>query len=258
LNGSLVVPLHGERGDEGAARQVVGAYGRKLLDNLRVGTPKHLYLPGPHRGVLNREGIEGEREVILCEALLDALTFWAAGYRNVTSCYGVHGMTDELLAALKTCGTQRILIAFDGDEAGDRGAEAVAKQLMSEGLECFRLRFPKGEDANSYALAVKPAAKSLSVVIRSAEWMGTGIRYIQALLGHAELSTTQIYTQVSIRKLKEIHTATHPAKLRTAAVSAPEINTAQNVAAPTAEDVLAVLAAEALEEDEADDEHEHG
>jgi DNA primase len=174
LNGSLVVPLYGERGDDGEPRQVVGAYGRKLLDNLRVGTPKHLYLPGPHRGVLNREGIEGEREVILCEALLDALTFWAAGYRNVTSCYGVHGMTDELLAALKTCGAQRVLVAFDGDQAGDRGAEAVAKQLMSEGLECFRLRFPKGEDANSYALAVKPAAKSLSVVIRSAEWMGTG------------------------------------------------------------------------------------
>jgi integrase/recombinase XerD len=33
------------------------------------------------------------------------------------------------------------------------------------------------------------------------------------MLGHVSLETTQIYTQVSIRKLKEIHTATHPAKL---------------------------------------------
>lgn len=39
---------------------------------------------------------------------------------------------------------------------------------------------------------------------------GADIRYIQVMLGHAELSTTQIYTQVAIRKLKEIHTATHP------------------------------------------------
>jgi integrase/recombinase XerD len=42
---------------------------------------------------------------------------------------------------------------------------------------------------------------------------GADIRFIQAMLGHADLKTTQIYTQVSIRQLKEIHTATHPAKL---------------------------------------------
>ncbi|ODS24330.1 recombinase XerD [Candidatus Endobugula sertula] len=41
---------------------------------------------------------------------------------------------------------------------------------------------------------------------------GADIRFIQAMLGHANVSTTQIYTQVSIRQLKEIHTATHPAK----------------------------------------------
>ncbi len=46
---------------------------------------------------------------------------------------------------------------------------------------------------------------------------GADIRYIQAMLGHAELSTTQIYTQVSIRKLKQIHTATHPGRLRESA-----------------------------------------
>jgi integrase/recombinase XerD len=42
---------------------------------------------------------------------------------------------------------------------------------------------------------------------------GADIRFIQAILGHSELSTTQIYTQVSIAKLKEIHAATHPARL---------------------------------------------
>jgi integrase/recombinase XerD len=45
---------------------------------------------------------------------------------------------------------------------------------------------------------------------------GADIRFIQALLGHAELSTTQIYTQVAIGKLKEIHAATHPARLERA------------------------------------------
>ena len=42
---------------------------------------------------------------------------------------------------------------------------------------------------------------------------GCDIRFIQALLGHSDLASTEIYTQVSIRKLKEIHAATHPARL---------------------------------------------
>jgi integrase/recombinase XerD len=42
---------------------------------------------------------------------------------------------------------------------------------------------------------------------------GADIRYIQVMLGHANLETTQIYTRVSMTKLKEIHSATHPARL---------------------------------------------
>jgi len=76
---------------------------------------------------------------------------------------------------------------------------------------------------------------------------GADIRYIQAMLGHAELSTTQIYTQVSIRKLKEIHTATHPGKVRTARLPAAQTPAESE---PSAQDVLATLAAEAAEEDD--------
>jgi integrase/recombinase XerD len=39
---------------------------------------------------------------------------------------------------------------------------------------------------------------------------GADIRYIQEMLGHVELSTTQIYTQVSIKKLQAVHALTHP------------------------------------------------
>ena len=42
---------------------------------------------------------------------------------------------------------------------------------------------------------------------------GADIRYIQTILGHVNLTSTEIYTQVSIKKLKQVHTATHPARL---------------------------------------------
>jgi integrase/recombinase XerD len=44
---------------------------------------------------------------------------------------------------------------------------------------------------------------------------GADIRYIQAMLGHARLDTTQIYAQVSVRALQAIHAATHPAAANT-------------------------------------------
>ena len=41
---------------------------------------------------------------------------------------------------------------------------------------------------------------------------GADIRDIQAILGHARLDTTQIYTRVSLKKLLETHSKTHPAE----------------------------------------------
>lgn len=39
---------------------------------------------------------------------------------------------------------------------------------------------------------------------------GADIRFIQQMLGHASLAATELYTHVSIRMLKQVHTATHP------------------------------------------------
>lgn len=79
FNGSVVAPIFAE------GRRVVEMYGKKLSTRLRKGTPQHLYLPGPHRGVWKEEALENTKEVILCESLIDALTFWCAGYRHVTA-----------------------------------------------------------------------------------------------------------------------------------------------------------------------------
>jgi DNA primase catalytic core len=169
LNGSLIVPVITPAGE------ITEVYGRKIGARLREGTPLHLYLPGPHRGVFNEQGLVGQAEVVLCEALLDALTFWCAGYRNVTASYGIEGFTDEHLAAFQRHGLKRVLIAYDADAAGDSAADKLAQRLIAAGFDCYRCRFPKGSDANQYALDVTPAAKSLGLVIRQAEWMGHGV-----------------------------------------------------------------------------------
>jgi integrase/recombinase XerD len=69
---------------------------------------------------------------------------------------------------------------------------------------------------------------------------GADIRHIQAMLGHEDIKTTQIYTQVAIRALQQIHAATHPAEARTLPVEA----------LPSKADQESLLAALAAEEEE--------
>jgi DNA primase catalytic core len=170
FNGSVVIPVFNSSGE------VVEMYGRKITPNLREGTPDHLYLPGAHAGVWNEEAFMASKEIVLCEALIDALTFWTAGIRNVTASYGVNGFTADHRAAFEKHGTERVYIAYDRDEAGDKAAAALAPELMAMGIECFRVLFPKDMDANQYALKVQPAAKSLGVLLNKAEWLGKGQR----------------------------------------------------------------------------------
>ena len=75
---------------------------------------------------------------------------------------------------------------------------------------------------------------------------GADVRFIQAMLGHASLRSTEIYTRVSIQKLKEVHSATHPgAKLNTRKF---KTDVDDDV---TADDVLDALAKEAEDDSEA-------
>ena len=184
FNGSVVIPIFDEHG------QVSELYGRKINNHLRPGTPLHLYLPGPHKGVWNHDAVQASKELILCESLIDALTFWCAGYRNVTAIYGVEGFTADHLAALKTAGTERVLIAYDRDAAGEAAAKKLTMQLNAEGIDCYRIQFPKGMDANEYARQVQPASKSLGTLIRAAQWLGKGTKP-QVSVGSSEVVEEQ-------------------------------------------------------------------
>ena len=168
LRGRVVFPVIAESGTIGTV------YGRAIDDGGKH--DRHLFLPGPQRGIWNAAARRSP-EVILTEGLIDALSFWSAGFRHVTTGYSAKAVPDELLDALLAARVQRVLIAYDRDEAGDRGAAETAAQLTAHGIECARVLFPHGQDANAYALSVQPAEKSLGLLLRSAvplDGMGKG------------------------------------------------------------------------------------
>jgi DNA primase catalytic core len=159
FNGCIVVPLRDEAGHS------VSFYGRRA----QRGEMKHLYPPGPHRGLFNRQCLN-EPEIILCEAVFDALTFWANGFKNVTCLYGTESFPDELWEALRR--VRRVRIAYDADDAGDRAAQRDTERFRKHGIEVFRIKFPHGMDANEYACKVTPATKSLALLMNAAHWTG--------------------------------------------------------------------------------------
>jgi DNA primase catalytic core len=165
LRGRIVFPVHTDQGLIGTV------YGRAIDDGGKH--DRHLFLPGPQGGLFNPAALRSA-EVILCEGIIDALTFWCAGFKHVTTGYSAKALPEEMLDAIIKAKVQVVYIAFDRDEAGDKGAAEVAAQLMAHGIECRRVLFPHGQDANEYALKVTPPEKSLGVLLNAAAWMGKG------------------------------------------------------------------------------------
>ena len=137
---------------------------------------RHWYLSGPHEGIWNDEAFGASKEIILCESIIDALTFWIAGFRNVTCSYGNQGFTEELFQAFIKSGIETCWIAWDNDEKSNPLAIQLAERLMAQGIKCMRIIYPgKIKDANEFALKVKDgngtAHGSLSMLMRNAEWL---------------------------------------------------------------------------------------
>ena len=107
----------------------------------------------------------------MCESLIDGLTFWCAGYRHVTASYGANGFRADLFDAFLSHPIKRVLIAYDRDEAGDKGAMNVAYWLQRHKIECFRIHFPPGMDADEVAVQSSSSPEPFSESIRKAEWI---------------------------------------------------------------------------------------
>lgn len=167
FHGALVIPVIDEIG------LIADLYGRRIGKS-KDGIPVDLYLPGPSKGLWNLDALKASKEIILCHGLIDALTFWCAGYRNVTTLHGTDDLTSERLELLKRYKVECLLIAYGNTETDNETASALAERLLAEGFGCFRIVFPAGVDASGCAQLSKQPAKRLGELIRGATWLGNG------------------------------------------------------------------------------------
>ena len=134
----VVFPLYDEHGT------VVNLYGRNIAEDNGV---NHLYLPGPRQGLVNRQAAKRSATIILTEAVIDALTLYGQGFKNVIPAYGVNGLTDDHLSLFNRL--KEVYIAFDADESGRQGAAAIAAKLQAKGITTHIVELPD-KDINVY------------------------------------------------------------------------------------------------------------
>jgi DNA primase catalytic core len=158
LNGCVVFPITDTAG------RTVQLYGRRL----GASALRHLYLAGPQRGVWNQAGLLPGAEWFVGEALIDALTLWAHGWRSVTASYGVNGWTAEHAALVAERKPGRVVVCYDGDTAGNAQAAALARELSALGLAVWRAALPDGRDLNDVAREAADPAAALRRVIDDA------------------------------------------------------------------------------------------
>ncbi len=91
LHDCVVFPLFDDQSN------VVNLYGRGMID----GEVNHLYLPGPKVGLWNYQAAKRSASLLLSESIIDALTLIDRGLHDVMPCYGVNGLTDDLLPIMK-------------------------------------------------------------------------------------------------------------------------------------------------------------
>jgi len=127
--------------------EIVGLYGRRINDF----EPKHLYLKGEHKGVFNYKAVKTHDSIILTEAIIDALTLYRYGFKNVISSYGTEGFTDIHLKLLRENNVKEVSICYDNDSTGNLASQKLARLLSNYDIVSKRIHLPEGiKDINQY------------------------------------------------------------------------------------------------------------
>jgi DNA primase catalytic core len=149
--GCVVFPLR--LPDDG----IVGLYGRHTTRD------QHLYLPGPRHGVFHWQALKGSSEVILTESVIDALTLYEAGLRNVGAVYGTQGFTADHEELLQRFRVKRVFLCLDTDDAGVQSTRAMGERIGKLGIEVVDAHVAGAKDPNALLQALGPEAAAAAL-----------------------------------------------------------------------------------------------
>ncbi len=145
----LMFPIHNDYGD------VIAFSGRQLREDPRSGK----YINSPETPLFNksrvcfaldkaRRAIGQEKFALICEGQIDAIVCHENGLQNAIAPLGT-ALTEEHARLLKRY-TDRIVICFDSDNAGQKATGRAFEQLAPLGLDVKVATLPNGDDPDAF------------------------------------------------------------------------------------------------------------
>ena len=152
--GSVIFPVLDQEGNP------TDLYARRTINYSDRST--HCYNKGRHEGIFNIVNVKDAESIILTEGIIDALSIYKAGFKNVTALYGVNGFTEGHRKLLSNGTVKKVILALDNDEAGKSGVKRIAEEL--NGLVICSVELPEGiKDINE--LYLKQGIEAVQKVI---------------------------------------------------------------------------------------------
>jgi len=180
FHGCVTIPIFDTVGN------VCGLYGRRLAN----GEVNHLYLPGPHCGVWNGQAAKTSQSLFLCEAILDGMSLWQAGFKNVIALYGVNGWTADHERLLRENGATEIYLCLDSDRAGQEAAARLSQETLPPLVkQIHAVQWPEGvKDANDFFLS--RGAPDFEALLRAVKPQAPPVSEQTAKAGQEEITMT--------------------------------------------------------------------
>jgi len=194
----------------------------------------------PKKGLVLPKTLSFEEIDRLLESVSSSAGRWPSRDRAILEVFYSSGLRLSELASLRLenvdLGEGVLIVVGKGDKQrmvplGGRAGEALARYLELERpklvkprtrSEVFLSERGSGFDTSTLWLLFKKYVKRAGIeknvtphMLRHSFathllWNGADLRFIQQMLGHSSIATTQVYTHVHTPRLKEIHKKFHP------------------------------------------------